>query len=47
MTDRVLLVAQRWYTGSRMPAPQRQRLGCGGCMDGRAEQGSSQAAEKR
>jgi hypothetical protein len=30
-----------------MPAPQRQRLGCGGCMDGRAEQGSSQAAEKR
>ena len=44
----VLLVAQRRrYTGSRMPAPQRQRLGCGGCMDGRAEQGSSQAAEKR
>ena len=43
----VLLVTQRRYTGSRMPAPQRQRLGCGGCMDGRAEQGSSQAAEKR
>ena len=31
----VLLVAQRRYTGSRMPAPQRQRLGCVGCMDGR------------
>ena len=38
--------AQRRYTGSRMPAPQRQRLGCGGCMDGRAEQGSSTAAQR-